>query len=715
MKQPLFISLNDLSVEYLELAGGKAVTLAGLKENGVNIASGLVVTTAAYTRFVQQEGVMGTINLELNRKAFEDMRWEEIWDLSLRIRNLFLRTPLPPQLREVLIEELSTWVGDRAFVVRSSSPAEDGAKTSFAGLHESYVNVKGMSSLLEHIKLVWASLWSDRALLYRQELGLSTDSASMAVLIQELMRGNTSGIVFSKNPMDGSQTVIEAVHGLNQGLVDGSVQPDRWFVERETGKILIHQKAQRERYCVSTSTDGVELKALPEELCEVTPLTDDKVSAVFALAQKLETLFQGPQDIEWTYKNNQLVCLQARPITTVEQDDEDKRPWYISLHRTMSNLEELRQKIENELLPGMEKEASLLAEKELTHLDNASLIEEINTRKQIHKSWRDKYWDDCIPFAHGMRLFGQVYNDTVKPQDPHEFMELLTGTTMLTTERNELLAEIAQHIREKADEDLIEQLLQNFSKRFAKTSDFKLAKNENFFRELAERMAAKSPGQKSPNHAERKEKLVANFLDKLDKEQKEAGQELLEIGRTSYRLRDEDNLYLGQIIFEVERAIEEAKKRLHSLCTVNLEAINHKDILRLLQNPEAKVQEDTSKSAKGSTNDILPRQLLGQPAGPGVATGTARILTGVDDLHLVEDGEILVCDAISPTMSFVVPLVAAIVERRGGMLIHGAIIAREYGIPCVTGVPDAAKVIKNGDRLVVDGYLGIIRVERPMR
>jgi pyruvate,water dikinase len=104
------------------------------------------------------------------------------------------------------------------------------------------------------------------------------------------------------------------------------------------------------------------------------------------------------------------------------------------------------------------------------------------------------------------------------------------------------------------------------------------------------------------------------------------------------------------------------------------------------------------------------RQIVGQPAGPGLAVGVARVVAGREDLAAFSDGEILVCDAIEPEMTFVVPLAAGIVERRGGMLIHGAIIAREYGLPCVTGVPRATELIRTGDRLTVDGYLGIVIV-----
>jgi phosphoenolpyruvate synthase/pyruvate phosphate dikinase len=108
---------------------------------------------------------------------------------------------------------------------------------------------------------------------------------------------------------------------------------------------------------------------------------------------------------------------------------------------------------------------------------------------------------------------------------------------------------------------------------------------------------------------------------------------------------------------------------------------------------------------------LKARQIVGQPAGPGLARGQARLILNPSDLFHFKAGEVLVCDAVDPNMTFVVPLAAAIVERRGGMLIHGSIIAREYGIPCVTGVPNAVTLIHNGDTLTVDGYLGIVTID----
>ena len=124
----------------------------------------------------------------------------------------------------------------------------------------------------------------------------------------------------------------------------------------------------------------------------------------------------------------------------------------------------------------------------------------------------------------------------------------------------------------------------------------------------------------------------------------------------------------------------------------------------------AEPDEPTAHVVAAPVTRYKVRQLVGQPAGPGLAVGRARVALHEDDLYAFVSGEILVCDSLDPTMTFVATLAAAIVERRGGMLVHGAIIAREYGLPCVTGVPDATLEIHTGDLLTVDGFLGIVVV-----
>ena len=139
----LILPLAAIRPDEVALAGGKGCALARMAREGIAVPFTLVVTTAAYRDFVAANGLQEKILLELNRKAFQEMRWEELWDAALRIRSMFLTHPMPAELDHQLHEVLEDCFADRAAVVRFSAPQEDSAGASFAGIHESYVNVRG--------------------------------------------------------------------------------------------------------------------------------------------------------------------------------------------------------------------------------------------------------------------------------------------------------------------------------------------------------------------------------------------------------------------------------------------------------------------------------------------------------------------------------------------------------------------------------------------
>ncbi len=179
------LSLEEVRPQNRRFVGGKGFSLAVMAQSGIRVPITLIVTTRAYEHFVSTTGLLGSILMELNRKSFKDLRWEEMWDASLRIRHLFLKTPMPEDLAASLERGLAPHLPERC-VVRSSAPGEDSRQASFAGLHASFVNVVGLKAVLDHIKLVWASLWSDAALLYRQELGLDVRKSAMGVLSRRI-------------------------------------------------------------------------------------------------------------------------------------------------------------------------------------------------------------------------------------------------------------------------------------------------------------------------------------------------------------------------------------------------------------------------------------------------------------------------------------------------------------------------------------------------
>jgi pyruvate,water dikinase len=360
---------------------------------------------------------------------------------------------------------------------------------------------------------------------------------------------------------------------------------------------------------------------------------------------------------------------------------------------------------------------------DLSAMSNEELAEAIEHRAEIFEHWHDVYWEDFIPFAHGARLFGQVYNDAVHPEDPYEFIDLLaagrgTRGPMESMQRNRLLEEMADLVRERdLGDDLqagaeppeeLQQKLDAYSERFSDPSAPR--RNTQQILNLVVQMARRDTADREgPDVEALEERFLAHFDEG---EERERAEELLDLGRASYRLRDDDNIYLGRVEAQVTRAVEEARERIDRDLPDELSA---EDAARALRDPQFTPEPaDAAETAEDAQDPrSQERQLTGQPAGQGLARGPARVIRDPDELYDFQSGEILVVDSLDPTMTFVVPLAEGIVERRGGMLIHGAIIAREYGIACVTGVPEAAELIHTGDEITVDGYLGIVTISKP--
>jgi phosphohistidine swiveling domain-containing protein len=195
---------------------------------------------------------------------------------------------------------------------------------------------------------------------------------------------------------------------------------------------------------------------------------------------------------------------------------------------------------------------------------------------------------------------------------------------------------------------------------------------------------------------------------------------VLRIGRISWRLRDDDNLLLSRVESQLNRAVAAALDRLRATGRLRREPRPSDEMVRgiaaalrdpgaVLDLPAATPDDATVETPSQDT----PRQLVGQPASPGLASGKVCRVMAVQDIGRFRAGNVLVCDAIQPMMTHLVPLAAAVVERRGGMLIHGAIIARELGIPCVNGIARAVEQLRDGDVVTVDGHLGIVTVGPP--
>jgi pyruvate,water dikinase len=449
-----------------------------------------------------------------------------------------------------------------------------------------------------------------------------------------------------------------------------------------------------------------------------------------------------------------LTVLQARPITSVASRAADERSRYLALRPGDRRLEQLCERVVGSLIPALEAEGSRLHAQRLDDLPDDALADAVDERAAAVRKWRRIYREEFIPFAHGVRRLGTYYNDAVKPDDPYEFLGVLKGEKMLATERNRVLAELADEVRGREDlcrllHDAGPTLRGDEEWRTFASAAAQLPGGASFARRLQafvrehfdlafddERLGARPDiamhavlrlAQAGPQQAPPKPSVVSvadleqRLRDAVGDERRQEADEILKVGRLSWRLRDDDNILLGRLEAQLLHSLEVAAQRLTgdgrmAPGVAPAESLVE-EMTKCLRGRTTRVdvslrEREESEPPAGPVGESA-RQLVGQPAAPGLARGRVRVVRAASDLVAFEAGEVLVCDAIQPTMTHLVPLAAAIVERRGGMLIHGAIIARELGIPCVNGIRDALAIFHDGEVVAVDGDLGIVSIGEP--
>ena len=685
----------DLSVEQV---GSKAKNISLLMKNHFKTPGGFCITSDAYLEYVKRNKLDKVIDFVLNRKPMEDMRWEEIWDISLRIQSAFLRAELNPSFRNDIIAHLKQLPADKAFSVRSSSTKEDSSNYSYAGIHESFVNLINYDDIIEKIKLVWASLWSNKAILYRKELSLNPKESKMAILVQEMVIEKISGLAFSQDPYSKeNRVVIEAIEGQCSELVDNIKEPRKDL------------------------------------------LNDSQYKEIETKVREIEKLFKQPVDVEWTGTGERFTVLQARPITTIVMDENKEREWYLTLTPSFANLKNLAKRVEQDLIPELQMIGKKLSLEEVNTTEKKTLAQIIKDRAEIYFKWKKIYWDDFIPMAHGIRTFGVYYNAILKPEDPFEFIELLKTLDMLAVKRNNKLLKLAEKLKnnhnlQKQILDILNSNIQaleiieklhKIEKPFAEeftgilNSYFDIAYSNKTLASYPEiilknivELAKKPPVMKEMQF--RQQALTNIYYQKAENTQE--SEEYLKIGRLSWRLRDDDNILLGRIenallkVLNIAADILIKENKLQDKDGLSVE--DWQDIYSTLIGENLSLKLKKKSMLKNLTN-VKFRQLIGQPASKGIATGKAIVINDLSDFISVGKHEILVCDAIQPQMTFLIPLFAGIVERRGGMLVHSSIIAREIGIPAVNGVSKATEYIKTGDKITVNGYLGLVIIGDP--
>jgi phosphohistidine swiveling domain-containing protein len=315
--QPLGATPLDLAQ-----AGGKGANLNRLIRADLPVPPAYLIDTAAYRLFVSTNGLTGEIE-RLGRPGADPAAIDEA---SRQLRALFAAAPLPDLLRAA-IYELAKIAGNQALAVRSSATAEDLPQASFAGQQDTFLNVRGRQALVEAVRGCWSSLWTARALAYRQRQGIAPGDVSLAVVVQEMVPAERSGVLFTINPLTGAQDemLVNATWGLGEALVAGRVNPDTLVLDKDSGAIKEQQLGDK-RLMTAPAASGTEEVAVASEKQAQSALTAEQASALAALCRQVEALFGSPQDIEWAIVGDQIFLLQSRPVTIAGDKRTGKAP-----------------------------------------------------------------------------------------------------------------------------------------------------------------------------------------------------------------------------------------------------------------------------------------------------------------------------------------------------------------------------------------------------
>ena len=298
----------------LSRAGGKGLNLAKLAVAGFPVPAAFIIATEAYDGFVKSAGLAGWMAAEVENSATGDA--SALAALSDRLRERLHASEMPAELSGQICEAYAE-LGRPPVAVRSSATAEDLPGLSFAGQQDTFLNVVSDSSLLRAVVECWSSLWTARAIAYRDRNGIDQSAVSLAVVVQEMVQSESSGVLFTANPLTGrrTETVIDATFGLGEALVSGQVEPDHYVISSESGKVLHRVLGSKSTVITGAPEGGVRTKKAEYRIEE--ELTDGQVRQLTELGRNTADLYGEPQDIEWAFAGGNLYLLQSRPITSL--------------------------------------------------------------------------------------------------------------------------------------------------------------------------------------------------------------------------------------------------------------------------------------------------------------------------------------------------------------------------------------------------------------
>ncbi|MFB7139498.1 phosphoenolpyruvate synthase [Gottfriedia sp. NPDC056225] len=337
--------MSSLILDFLEIeknqlfhVGGKGLNLGELsKIQGLNVPKGFCITTASFQKAMEKNELYHTLLEQLNMVKVADR--DKIGEISREIREIILDTEIPSDVISAITNYLSEYEDNQAFAIRSSATAEDLPHASFAGQQDTYLNIIGKEAILQHIVKCWASLFTDRAVIYRIQNGFDHSQVYLSVIVQKMVFPHASGILFTADPVTSNRKIvsIDASFGLGEALVSGIVSGDCYKVCE--GEIVNKRVATKKLAIYGRPEGGTITQQIEPAQQKNQTLTDEQILQLANIGRNIESYFDKPQDIEWCLVDDTFYIVQSRPITTLypipEADDQENHVYLSVGHNQM--------------------------------------------------------------------------------------------------------------------------------------------------------------------------------------------------------------------------------------------------------------------------------------------------------------------------------------------------------------------------------------------
>ncbi len=659
---------NLASVGKLDVntAGGKGASLGEMAQAGIPVPDGFVILCNAFEGFIKENNLGIEIEGILQKVKHDDI--DTVENASKQIKRLILNAQIPKNIVEEVDKNFER-LGAKYVAVRSSASLEDSSSDAWAGQLDSFLNTT-KETLIENIKLCWASLFTPRAIFYRFEKGLQNKKVLVGVVVQNMVESEVSGIAFSVHPItqDKNQLIIEAGFGLGEAIVSGQITPDKYVVEKELKRIIDKKRVYQEKGLYKAEKGGNEWREISKS--EEQKLSDKEIWELSELILKIEKHYGFPCDIEWAKEKGKFYIVQSRPITTLTQ---------------------------TERVP---KEESIQTDIDVPILN----VEHAR--------------DFCLPlievWCKGESTDPRGWTDKQQPYKPYILFEKTEGTVNCYMDgrgfewiRNELKNQL------KNDQEFVQKLVKKYLEIYGKSKD-SLKKEKTFsYEELVAFIQNYWEGWRIYE--------ALYFLAEVVQEDSEDFRLIKEAFELTDNTGDKGDQAMRK---SLERCFPELGELSSVLLIEEIFSKNTPPRIELEKRMKKyfyaddrlfidKTREDIEGifGIKINNNEVRNSQEFNGDVGfPGKVIGVVHKIMSYSKAKELKEGEILVTAMTTPEFLPALKKASAFITDEGGIVSHAAIVAREMKKPCIVGTRIATRILKDGDLIAIDANKGVIKI-----